>query len=136
MAIDINALFNEELDKMPPIDKNANNEEKCTSKDMKNKHVCTVVMMRHGQSQFNVEDRFCGWFDTDITQVGMKQAKEAGENLKAKGYKFDCAFTSLLTRTNKTLEIALEEMNQTKFPFLSQVKLFIAINLFHNNTRI
>ncbi len=71
-----------------------------------------LVLVRHGQSQWNLENRFTGWTDVDLSENGIKEAKEAGKILKEKGYHFDIAFTSLLKRANKTLELILKEMGQ------------------------
>ena len=70
----------------------------------------TVVLLRHGQSEWNLENRFTGWTDVGLTEQGQAEAREAGRILKAEGYDFDIAFTSVLRRAIKTLWIALEEM--------------------------
>jgi 2,3-bisphosphoglycerate-dependent phosphoglycerate mutase len=61
-----------------------------------------LVIIRHGQSAWNVENRFTGWCDVDLTKIGEQEAIECGKELKAKGYKFDVVHTSLLKRTVKT----------------------------------
>lgn len=71
-----------------------------------------LVLVRHGQSQWNLENRFTGWTDVDLSENGIKEAIEAGKILKENGYHFDIAFTSLLKRANKTLEFILKEMGQ------------------------
>lgn len=71
-----------------------------------------LVLMRHGQSQWNLENRFTGWKDVDLTEEGREQARRAGELLKQEGYFFDIAFTSYLTRAIRTLWIALDAMDQ------------------------
>jgi 2,3-bisphosphoglycerate-dependent phosphoglycerate mutase len=66
----------------------------------------TLVLVRHGQSQWNLENRFTGWVDVPLSELGEKEAKEAGEKLK--GYKFDVAFTSALQRAQRTLAIIFQ----------------------------
>jgi len=75
-----------------------------------------LVMMRHGESAWNLENRFTGWTDVDLTPAGVEEAKRAGRLLKDKGYAFDIAYTSLLKRAIKTLNVALEEMDQLWLP--------------------
>jgi 2,3-bisphosphoglycerate-dependent phosphoglycerate mutase len=74
--------------------------------------VYKIVLLRHGQSTWNLENRFTGWTDVGLSEQGVTEAHEAGKTLKAEGYTFDVAFTSVLKRAVKTLWIALEEMNQ------------------------
>jgi 2,3-bisphosphoglycerate-dependent phosphoglycerate mutase len=74
----------------------------------------TLVMVRHGQSQWNLENRFTGWVDIPLTVEGEAEARHAGELLK--GYHFDEAFTSALTRAQETLRIILETTGQTDLP--------------------
>ena len=76
----------------------------------------SLVLVRHGQSAWNLENRFTGWWDVDITEKGTSEAKAAGEMLTAKGFDFDLCFTSLQTRAIKTLHIALEEMDRLWLP--------------------
>jgi 2,3-bisphosphoglycerate-dependent phosphoglycerate mutase len=71
----------------------------------------TLVIVRHGQSAWNLENRFTGWVDVDITAKGEEEAKNAGEKLK--NYKFDLAYTSNLKRAQRTLQIILETTKQT-----------------------
>lgn len=71
-----------------------------------------LILVRHGQSLWNLENRFTGWTDVDLSEQGIKEAKEAGKVLKEQGYHFDLAFTSALTRAEHTLDLILEEMNQ------------------------
>ena len=71
----------------------------------------TLVLVRHGQSQWNLENKFTGWVDVPLTEQGEKEAKRAGQNLK--GMRFDIAFTSDLQRAQKTLAIVLQETGQT-----------------------
>ena len=68
----------------------------------------TLVLLRHGQSQWNLENRFTGWVDVDLTPEGEAQARKAGELVKAAGVRFDRAYTSVLTRAIRTGEMALE----------------------------
>jgi 2,3-bisphosphoglycerate-dependent phosphoglycerate mutase len=75
-----------------------------------------LVLMRHGQSQWNLENRFTGWTDVDLTDQGRGEAKKAGELLKAEGYTFDLAFTSVLKRAIRTLWIALDELDLMWIP--------------------
>ncbi|MGN8159799.1 2,3-diphosphoglycerate-dependent phosphoglycerate mutase [Salinisphaera sp. RV14] len=71
-----------------------------------------LVLLRHGQSQWNLENRFTGWVDVDLTETGRDEAKRAGRLLADENIRFDIAFTSVLTRAIKTLWIALSEMEQ------------------------
>lgn len=71
-----------------------------------------LVLLRHGQSQWNLENRFTGWVDVDLTEQGKAEARAAGRMLAAQGLQFDVALTSLLTRAIKTLWLALDEMDQ------------------------
>lgn len=75
-----------------------------------------LVLLRHGQSEWNLENRFTGWTDVDLSEEGILQAKHAGQLLKANGYSFDIGFTSLLRRSIKTLHFVLEEMGQLWIP--------------------
>ncbi len=75
-----------------------------------------LVLMRHGESQWNLENRFTGWTDIDLTEAGRDQARRAGELLKEKGYVFDVAFTSVLKRAIRTLWIALDAMDTMYLP--------------------
>ncbi|MFI5362449.1 MAG: 2,3-diphosphoglycerate-dependent phosphoglycerate mutase [Elusimicrobiota bacterium] len=73
-----------------------------------------LVLVRHGQSQWNLENRFTGWVDVDITPLGAEEARRAGRELK--GVKFDAAYTSVLKRAQQTLDIILEEIGQPGLP--------------------
>ena len=75
-----------------------------------------LVLIRHGQSAWNLENRFTGWWDVDLTEKGASEAKMAGEMLTAKGFDFDLCFTSLQIRAIKTLHIALESMGRLWLP--------------------
>lgn len=71
-----------------------------------------LVLVRHGQSIWNLENRFTGWTDVGLSEQGIKEAKEAGQVLKELGYTFDVAYTSYLKRANDTLTYILEELNE------------------------
>ncbi|HUS25022.1 MAG TPA: 2,3-diphosphoglycerate-dependent phosphoglycerate mutase [Candidatus Binatia bacterium] len=71
-----------------------------------------LVLLRHGQSQWNLDNRFTGWVDVDITPQGLQEARKAGELMKAEGLLFDVAHTSVLKRAIRTLWTALDEMDQ------------------------
>ncbi|MCG6119229.1 MAG: 2,3-diphosphoglycerate-dependent phosphoglycerate mutase [Blastomonas sp.] len=75
-----------------------------------------LVLIRHGQSQWNLENRFTGWWDVDVTEKGAEEARAAGRLMRDKGLDFDIAFTSLQTRAIKTLNMALEEMTRLWLP--------------------
>lgn len=75
-----------------------------------------LVLIRHGQSQWNLENRFTGWWDVDLTEKGVDEAVAAGEALKAAGMDFDLCFTSYQTRAIKTLNLALEAMDRMWLP--------------------
>ena len=75
-----------------------------------------LVLMRHGESQWNLENRFTGWTDVDLTETGRMQAKAAGELLKQEGFEFDLAYTSVLKRAIRTLWIALDAMDSMYTP--------------------
>ena len=75
-----------------------------------------LVLVRHGQSDWNLKNLFTGWRDVDLTVKGVAEAREAGRKLKGQGIKFDVAFTSALIRAQRTLDLMLEELGQTKIP--------------------
>ena len=75
-----------------------------------------LVLLRHGESTWNKENRFTGWHDVDLTEEGRAQAKRAGEALKAEGFAFDLAYVSVLKRALRTLWIALDELDQLWIP--------------------
>ena len=75
-----------------------------------------LVLVRHGQSMWNLENRFTGWTDVELSEQGIKEAKEAGKVLKEKGYGFDVAYTSVLKRANDTLGYILEELEEQDIP--------------------
>jgi 2,3-bisphosphoglycerate-dependent phosphoglycerate mutase len=76
----------------------------------------TLVLIRHGQSAWNLENRFTGWWDVEVTEKGVAEAKAAGALMRDKGLDFDIAFTSLQSRAIKTLNLALEEMGRLWLP--------------------
>lgn len=69
-----------------------------------------LVLVRHGQSEWNLKNLFTGWRDVDLTEQGVKEARDAGRKLKAQGLAFDVAYTSALKRAQRTLSLVLEEM--------------------------
>ncbi len=75
-----------------------------------------IVFLRHGESTWNKENRFTGWTDVDLTPLGVEEAVAAGKLLKEKGFSFDLAFTSVLKRANKTLNMVLEQLGQLWIP--------------------
>lgn len=76
----------------------------------------SLVLLRHGQSQWNLENRFTGWVDVDLTPQGRAEAQAAGDLLRAKGYRFDRAYTSVLKRAIRTLWITLDRLDQMWLP--------------------
>ncbi len=82
-----------------------------------------IVLIRHGESQWNKENRFTGWKDVDLSEKGREEAKAAGELLKSEGFEFDVAFTSALTRANRTLNIILDELDTLWLPVYKSWKL-------------
>ncbi|HEX4842984.1 MAG TPA: 2,3-diphosphoglycerate-dependent phosphoglycerate mutase [Limnobacter sp.] len=82
-----------------------------------------LVLMRHGESQWNLENRFTGWADVDLTDKGREEARRAGALLKSEGYAFDVAYTSVLKRAIRTLWIALDEMDQMWLPVVHAWRL-------------
>ncbi|MGH8009717.1 MAG: 2,3-bisphosphoglycerate-dependent phosphoglycerate mutase, partial [Candidatus Binatia bacterium] len=75
-----------------------------------------LVLLRHGESQWNLENRFTGWVDVPLSPKGEAEARQAGEKLQAAGIRFDLAFTSVLQRASQTLEIALDVLGQSDLP--------------------
>jgi 2,3-bisphosphoglycerate-dependent phosphoglycerate mutase len=82
-----------------------------------------LVLIRHGESTWNLENRFTGWTDVDLTPTGIEQARQAGRLLKAEGYDFDLAYTSVLTRAIRTLHLALDEMQRLWLPTVKHWRL-------------
>ncbi len=82
-----------------------------------------LVLLRHGESEWNRENRFTGWKDVDLSEKGRAEAREAGRLMKEAGFAFDLAFTSVLIRAIKTLGIALDEMGQLWIPVTKHWRL-------------
>jgi 2,3-bisphosphoglycerate-dependent phosphoglycerate mutase len=82
-----------------------------------------LVLVRHGQSDWNLKNLFTGWRDVDLTDKGVNEAREAGRKLKAQGIKFDVAFTSALKRAQRTLDLMLGELGQTSIPVIKDQAL-------------
>lgn len=76
----------------------------------------SLVLIRHGQSQWNLDNRFTGWYDIDLTEQGMSEATEAGQRLLSEGYKFDVCYTSVLKRAIRTLWTVLDQMDAMNLP--------------------
>jgi len=77
-----------------------------------------LVLVRHGESEWNKQNLFTGWRDIDLTDKGIAEARAAGRKLKAQGLRFDVGFTSALVRAQRSLDLVLEEMGQTSIPVL------------------
>ena len=82
-----------------------------------------LVLIRHGESTWNLENRFTGWTDVDLTPTGVEQAKESGRLLREAGYDFDIAYTSVLKRATRTLWHALDELDRTWLPVVHSWRL-------------
>jgi 2,3-bisphosphoglycerate-dependent phosphoglycerate mutase len=82
-----------------------------------------LVLIRHGESTWNLDNRFTGWTDVDLTTTGIEQAKNAGRLLKAEGFDFDIAYTSVLKRATRTLWHVLDEMERTWVPVVNSWRL-------------
>jgi 2,3-bisphosphoglycerate-dependent phosphoglycerate mutase len=82
-----------------------------------------LVLVRHGQSEWNLKNLFTGWRDVDLTEKGIVEARAAGKKLKAQGITFDVAFTSELKRAQNTLKLMLEEMGQNSLPVVKNIAL-------------
>ncbi len=83
----------------------------------------TLVLVRHGESTWNLDNRFTGWTDVPLTATGVAQAREAGRLLKEAGFEFDLAYTSVLKRAIWTLWHALDELDRTWLPVLNRWQL-------------
>lgn len=88
---------------------------------METKH--KLVLIRHGESTWNLENRFTGWVDVDLTATGVEQAKNAGRLLRQEAYEFDLAYTSVLKRATRTLWHCLDEMDRTWLPVVHSWRL-------------
>ena len=82
-----------------------------------------VVLIRHGESTWNKENRFTGWTDVDLSEKGMQEAREAGKLMKKEGFTFDIAFTSVLKRAIRTLTLAQDEMDLLWMPVIKSWRL-------------
>jgi 2,3-bisphosphoglycerate-dependent phosphoglycerate mutase len=82
-----------------------------------------LVLVRHGQSDWNLKNLFTGWRDVGLTEKGIAEARAAGKKLKAQGLHFDVAFTSALVRAQRTLDLVLEEMGQTNITVIKDQAL-------------
>ena len=82
-----------------------------------------LVLLRHGESEWNKENRFTGWTDVGLSEKGVAEARQAGLILKEKGYQFDCAYTSVLKRAIKTLWLTLEKMDLMWIPVVNSWRL-------------
>ncbi|MBI1890304.1 MAG: 2,3-diphosphoglycerate-dependent phosphoglycerate mutase [Burkholderiales bacterium] len=82
-----------------------------------------IVFMRHGESTWNLENRFTGWTDVDLTEKGIAEAKQAGQLLKQEGYAFDLCYTSVLKRAIRTLWLSLDEMDLMWLPVKNSWRL-------------
>ena len=82
-----------------------------------------LVLIRHGESTWNLENRFTGWTDVDLTAAGIEQARHAGRLLRAEGYEFDLCYTSVLKRATRTLWHCLDEMDRTWLPVVHSWRL-------------
>ena len=82
-----------------------------------------LVLVRHGQSEWNLKNLFTGWRDVDLTEKGIEEARNAGRKLKAQGITFNVTFTSALKRAQRTLDLVLEEMGQTGLPIIADAAL-------------
>ena len=82
-----------------------------------------LILLRHGQSVWNVANLFTGWHDVDLSEQGREEARQAGRELKATGIRFDCAYTSVLRRAIRTLWIALDEMDRMWLPIENSWRL-------------
>ena len=83
----------------------------------------SLVLLRHGQSQWNLENRFTGWCDVDLSERGIEEANTAGQLLRARGLDFDCCFTSVLTRAIRTLDLVLHAMDRSWLPVTKDWRL-------------
>ena len=83
----------------------------------------TLVLLRHGQSQWNLENRFTGWWDVDLSDRGVAEARSAGVLLRERGFEFDACFTSVQTRAIRTLHLVLHELNSLWLPVTKDWRL-------------
>ena len=83
----------------------------------------TLIMVRHGESDWNLQNRFTGWVDVDLSETGLKEARRAGQQMRDEGFKVDIAYTSVLKRAIRTLWMSLEEMDQMWVPVVRTWRL-------------
>ena len=83
----------------------------------------SLVLIRHGQSQWNLENRFTGWWDVDLSEQGIEETNTAGRLLRERGLDFDCCFTSVLTRAIRTLDLVLHAMDRSWLPVTKDWRL-------------
>lgn len=83
----------------------------------------SLIICRHGESLWNLKNKFTGWIDVPLTEKGIKEAKKCGDTLLKEGYEFDIAYTSFLDRANKTLSICLKKMNLCKLKIVKDWRL-------------
>ncbi|HVH38146.1 MAG TPA: 2,3-diphosphoglycerate-dependent phosphoglycerate mutase [Sphingomicrobium sp.] len=83
----------------------------------------TLVLLRHGQSQWNLENRFTGWWDVDLSDKGLEEARSAGRLIRDRGLEFDCCFTSVQTRAIRTLHLVLHELGTLWLPVTKDWRL-------------
>jgi 2,3-bisphosphoglycerate-dependent phosphoglycerate mutase len=82
-----------------------------------------LVLVRHGQSTWNLENRFTGWTDVDLSDLGREEAKSAGQVLRQEGYEFDVVYTSVLKRAIRTMQIVMDELDQMWVPVVREWRL-------------
>ena len=82
-----------------------------------------LVLVRHGESEWNLTNLFTGWKDVDLTENGVKEARNAGRKLKAQGIRFDVGYTTALKRAQRSLDLILEEMGQSSIPVIKNLAL-------------
>jgi 2,3-bisphosphoglycerate-dependent phosphoglycerate mutase len=82
-----------------------------------------LVLVRHGESEWNLKNLFTGWRDVDLTENGIREARKAGRTLKAQGIRFDVGFTSALIRAQRSLDLILEEMGQSNISVIKNLAL-------------
>jgi 2,3-bisphosphoglycerate-dependent phosphoglycerate mutase len=82
-----------------------------------------LVLVRHGESEWNLKNLFTGWKDVDLTETGIKEARAAGRKLRAQGLRFDVGYTSALIRAQRSLDLMLEELGQTNIPVIKNLAL-------------
>ena len=85
--------------------------------------MANIILIRHGQSKWNLQNKFTGWKDIDLSENGIKEAKEAGQLIKQNNIKFNIAFTSVLKRAINTMKILLKENSLTNIPVIQTYRL-------------